>query len=250
MKRNIIMVLIFVLVLGGALLAREKTIIKVKVQTANVRSEPETSAPIVAKVAAGTLLEVAGKAGAWYEVTVNDQSGKEVTGYIHNTVVEVVGAGEAEAEAEVKPRAAYRRESSSEGPGSEMHFGINFGAMTDDTFSFSPFLWTAGVELDFQFGNFLMFSPEVMLVGEGFEFKEFILYPAVILNFTASSFFVGGGVAKGFYIGSGASGSSDFLLKLNAGFFSKNIKLTAYALMAFNSLFKDMLLGASLGFRF
>lgn len=108
MKRNIIMVLVFVLVLGGALLAKENTILKVKVQTANVRSAPEASAPIVARVAIGTLLEVDGKDGAWYEVTVNDQSGKEVTGYIHSTVVEVLG--EKEAAQEEKPRAAVRRE--------------------------------------------------------------------------------------------------------------------------------------------
>jgi hypothetical protein len=235
-------------VLGGALLAEENTIIKVKVQTANVRSEPDASAPIVARVAAGTLLEVASKAGNWYEVNVNDQSGKEVTGYIRDTVVEVVGADEEEAVAE--PRAAVRRESPRASAGSGMRFGINFGIMTDESFSFDPILWTAGAELDFQFGSFLMFSPEVMLVGNGFEFKEFILYPAAILNFTASSFFIGGGVAKGFFIGSGASGSTDFLLKLNAGFISSSIKLTAYALMAFNSLFKDMSLGATLGFRF
>jgi hypothetical protein len=108
MKRNIIMLLLFTLVLGGALLAKEKTILKVKVQTANVRSEPDASAAIVAKVTIGTLLQIAGKEGAWYEVTVNDQSGKEVTGYIHNTVVEVSGADEEAAE--VKPRAAVRRE--------------------------------------------------------------------------------------------------------------------------------------------
>jgi hypothetical protein len=53
-------------------------------------------------------LEVDGKDGAWYDVTVNDQSGKAVTGYIHNTVVEVTGADENEAE--VKPRTAVRRE--------------------------------------------------------------------------------------------------------------------------------------------
>jgi hypothetical protein len=134
--------------------------------------------------------------------------------------------------------------------GNEMSFGINFGAMTDDSFSFSPFLWTAGAELDLQIGNYIMFSPEAILVGEGFKFKVFTLYPAAILNFTASNFFVGGGVAKGFFIGSGLSGSTDFLLKLNAGFLSKNIKLTAYALMAFDNLFKDMALGATLGFKF
>jgi hypothetical protein len=134
--------------------------------------------------------------------------------------------------------------------GNEMSFGINFGIQTDDSFSFDPILWTAGAELDIQIGSSLMFSPEVMLVGEGFEFKYFTLYPAAILNFTASSFFVGGGVAKGFLIGSGVSGSSDFLLKLNTGFVTKSFKLTAYALMAFDSLFKDMWVGASLGFRF
>jgi len=107
MKRNIIMVLLFTLVLGGALLAKEKMILKVKVQTANVRSEPDASAPIIAKVASGTLLEAAGKKGAWYEVSVNDKDGEEVAGYIHNTVVEVIGADEEEAE--VKPRSAVRR---------------------------------------------------------------------------------------------------------------------------------------------
>lgn len=134
--------------------------------------------------------------------------------------------------------------------GNQMSFGLHFGVQTDDSFSFSPLFWTAGAEFDFQFGNFLMFSPEVMLVEEGFDFKYFTLYPAAILNFTASNFFAGGGVAKGFTIGSGVSGSTDFLLKLNAGFISKNIKFTAYALMAFDSLFKNMLIGATFGFRF
>jgi hypothetical protein len=248
MKKNIVLALLLILVMGGAILAKENQIIKVKVQTANVRSEPDATAPIIARVAAGTLLEVASKAGNWYEVSVNDQSGKEVTGFIRDTVVEVVGGDEEETEAE--PRPTVRRDSRGASAGSEMRFGINFGIMTDDSFSFDPIVWTAGVELDFQFGNFLMFSPEVMLVGEGFEFKYFILYPAAILNFTASNFFVGGGVAKGFAIGSGTSGSTDFMLKLNAGFIAQNIKLTAYALMGFDSLFKNMLLGASLGFRF
>jgi hypothetical protein len=160
MKRNIILALLFFLALGGMLLARGNMIIKVKVQTANVRSGPDASAPIVARAAAGTLLEVAGKEGAWYEVNVSDQSGKEVTGYIRDSVVEVVGNDEEEtAAAESSSRAAYRRDSSAAGAGSSMRFGINFGAMTDDTFSFNPFVWTAGAELDFQFGNFLMFCP-------------------------------------------------------------------------------------------
>jgi hypothetical protein len=135
--------------------------------------------------------------------------------------------------------------------GSEMSFGISFGAMTDDSFSFDPFYWTAGAELDFQIGNYVMFSPEVILVGSGFEFKDFFLFPGAILNFTASNFFVGGGLTKGFYLGSGETTEiTDVALKLNAGFLSKNIKLTGYLITAFNNMFKDMIVGASLCFKF
>jgi hypothetical protein len=56
MKRNIIIALLFILLLGGALLAKEKTILKVKVQTANIRSEPDASAAIVARVTIGNVL--------------------------------------------------------------------------------------------------------------------------------------------------------------------------------------------------
>jgi hypothetical protein len=106
LKKNIIMVLLFVVVLGGTLLAAEMTTAKVKVATANVRSKPDASAAIVAKVTMGTVLEVTGREGAWYEVNVNDPSGKKISGYISNTVVEV--SGEDEEETTVKPRAVRR----------------------------------------------------------------------------------------------------------------------------------------------
>ena len=50
-----------------------------------------------------------------------------------------------------------------------------------------------------------MLSPEVTLVGSGIDFKDFFLRPAVILNFTPSSFFVGAGLTKRFYIGDNTS---------------------------------------------
>ncbi len=129
-------------------------------------------------------------------------------------------------------------------------FGVNFGIMTDDSFSFDPLLWTAGAEIDLQLGQYLMLSPEVTLVGNGFKFKEFLLFPGAVLNFTPSNFFVGGGLVKGIYIGSGETFvSDDFALKLNAGLFSRNLKLTAYVIMDFNSLFKNTVVGATLGFR-
>jgi hypothetical protein len=132
----------------------------------------------------------------------------------------------------------------------KMTLGINFGTMTDDTFSFNPFFWTAGAELDLPFGTSLMFSPEVTLVGYKFEFKEFLLFPAAILNFTVSNFFVGGGITKGFYIGSGDTTEiTDVALKLNAGLLTENIKLTAYIITPFDGIFKEMIIGATLGFR-
>lgn len=136
------------------------------------------------------------------------------------------------------------------GAGSQMNFGLNFGIMDTDQFQFNPILWTAGAELDFQLGSYLMVSPEVTLVGNGFKFKEFLLFPGVVLNFTPGNFFVGGGLVKGIYIGSGSTFVSDeFSLKLNAGLISKTIKLTAYLITSFDSLFDGMLVGASLGFR-
>jgi len=136
------------------------------------------------------------------------------------------------------------------GAGSQMNFGLNFGIMTFDDFSFDPIFWTAGAEIDLQLNDVLMLSPEVTLVGYKFEFKQFILYPGVILNFTPGSLFVGGGLVKGFLIGEGDSVSSDISLKLNAGLMSRNTKLTVYLISDFNNIFKNMLVGASLGFRF
>jgi hypothetical protein len=128
--------------------------------------------------------------------------------------------------------------------------GINFGTMTDDSFSFNPFFWTAGAEIDLPFGRALMFSPEVTLVGYKFAFKEFLLFPGAVLNFTTSSFFVGGGITKGFYIGSGDTTEiTEVALKLNAGLLTDSIKLTAYIITPFDGIFEEMIVGASLGFR-
>ncbi|HSQ34540.1 MAG TPA: hypothetical protein VLQ89_00980 [Candidatus Binatia bacterium] len=132
----------------------------------------------------------------------------------------------------------------------KMTIGINFGTMTDKDFSFNPFLWTVGGELDIPFGRSLMFSPELMIVGYQFKFKEFVAFPAVILNATFSNFFAGGGLAKGFYIGSGtATELTEVALKLNAGFLSESLKITAYIITPFDAIFGDMVVGASLGFR-
>ncbi len=134
--------------------------------------------------------------------------------------------------------------------GKPMSLGINFGVLTDDEFSFDPLKWTAGAELDVKFGEYLMFSPEATLVANGFKFEKFTLYPAAILNFTTSSFFAGGGITKAVFIGDDDSDYSKVALKLNAGLLTSQMKLTAYVITEFKGIFKEMLVGASLGFKF
>jgi hypothetical protein len=133
-----------------------------------------------------------------------------------------------------------------------MNFNLNFGVLTDDSFSFSPLFLSGGAGLDIHIGSALMLSPEATFyTNSKFESDSFMLYPAVLLNFTPGPLFVGGGVAKGFALTSGG-GSTDLLLKINAGLRTGSIKLTAYMMMPFDEIFKKgwMSFGATIGFGF
>ncbi len=75
------------------LYAQEIYIIKIKVQLANVRSEPDFDAPIIKQLKSGTLLEASQKLGGWFEVSVLDDKAKAQFGYISASVVEIVSGG-------------------------------------------------------------------------------------------------------------------------------------------------------------
>lgn len=83
--------------------AEKSFVLKVKVQLANVRSEPDASASVIAQVKLGTLLESMGKVDSFYEITITDKNGQTVSGYIHVSVVDVMGGGEEEAVEEPRP---------------------------------------------------------------------------------------------------------------------------------------------------
>jgi outer membrane protein len=72
------------------------------VQTANVRTEPDMSSEAVAQVKFGTLLESSNKVGDFYEISITDKDGRTVYGFIHASVVEVLGAEEEKVTKEVK----------------------------------------------------------------------------------------------------------------------------------------------------
>jgi len=131
MKRNIILTLVLFLALAGGLAAKE-TILKVKVQTANVRSEPDAAAPVVAQLSLGTLLEAIGRDGSWFEIRVNNAAGREVVGYIHNSVVSLVGGSgedEAAAPALAPPQRRQVRKEFAAG-GVKLMGGLSLGNLT------------------------------------------------------------------------------------------------------------------------
>jgi len=102
MKRIVGLSVIFIGFLAVGLIAGPSVILKVKVQTANVRSEPDLSSAAIAQVKLGTLLESSNKVGDFYEISIIDKDGRTVYGFIHASVVEVLGSEEEKVTKEVK----------------------------------------------------------------------------------------------------------------------------------------------------
>lgn len=103
MKRSAVVLLLALLFGGLALAGNAATVLKVKVPTANVRSEPDINAAVVRQLAAGTLLEAEQMVGDWWEIQVADKSGETVTAYIHANVVDVVSGGDEPTPEETQP---------------------------------------------------------------------------------------------------------------------------------------------------
>jgi len=127
---------------------------------------------------------------------------------------------------------------------------LNFGAVTDSSLSFKPFLWTAGAAVDIPLGSIMSLCPEGYIVVNKFDFGTFIFAPAVMLNLNAGGFFAGAGISKWFLLGSevGGSPSSDISLKLNAGLQGAGLRLTAFLFTPFKNAFKSSAVGFTLGF--
>ena len=97
MKKITIVVLILAVMSLAGYAGQAATVIKVKVQTANVRAEADTAGAVIKQVKLGALLESRAKIGDWYEVTVTTDSGDRVVGFISSTVVDVVSGGQVQA---------------------------------------------------------------------------------------------------------------------------------------------------------
>ena len=100
--RKIIVFLAVSIIAAVGLHAQEAKMLKVKVQVANVRAEPDISSAVVKQVNLGTQIESRQKIGDWFEIMVTDDKGAAISGYINSSAVDVVSPGEAKPAAGVQ----------------------------------------------------------------------------------------------------------------------------------------------------
>jgi hypothetical protein len=110
MKKTLVSLFVVFLFFAFAAVS-EAAVIKVKVQTANIRQQPDAQSAVISRATMGTMFEVVKKTGNWYEITTADATGKALTGYINADVVEEIGGAPSyaapSAPAYAAPRASY-----------------------------------------------------------------------------------------------------------------------------------------------
>lgn len=90
-KVNFVPFFIFLILLVSMfsfLLAEQKAV--VKVDRANIRRQPDRQASVLIVVTRGTTLDVLGKEGEWYHVSLVSQEKGALSGYIHQDLVELI----------------------------------------------------------------------------------------------------------------------------------------------------------------
>jgi hypothetical protein len=97
-----------ILLLAPVVHAQDSGTVKVTAARANVRSEPNDKAPVVAQVTAGTVLTLKAVEGDWYRVQMPQTGAIRVEAYISKKVAAIEGPGAATAPAagSTKPVAA------------------------------------------------------------------------------------------------------------------------------------------------
>jgi hypothetical protein len=92
MKRIVVIVLCLAVLAAAGFAAQATIVLKVKVQTANIRAEADASGAVIKQVALGTLLEARQMIGDWYEISITNETGAKISAYISATVVDVLSA--------------------------------------------------------------------------------------------------------------------------------------------------------------
>lgn len=127
---------------------------------------------------------------------------------------------------------------------------LNFriGVITDKSFGFNPFCWTAGIDYDIGIVPHLWLDPEVYMIVQNFDFSTTKWAPGIMLNYAGYGFWFGAGITgwEGWRLGpaDAASSSSNLALKLNASVgLIYDTTLTLFVVTPFDNTFQDMTLG-------
>jgi hypothetical protein len=214
MKKTLVSLFVVFLFFAFAA-ATEAAIIKVKVQTANIRQQPDAQSAVISRATLGTMFEVVKKTGNWYEITAADATGKALTGYINADVVEEIGGTPSyaapSAPAYTAPRASYGASSGKFlimfGPVlSNLSFSADFSPWTKS----SRFGFAGGVGYEFPMGKDisvvagLIFSTggtNFSYSASGVAYKESYVANALAGLFQFKFSFNGPYIAAGPYLG-------------------------------------------------
>jgi len=94
---------IFLIFLAAASYGSNQTI-RVKVDNAKIRFKPLFDSSVVTTVSKGDILEIVKKEEEWYQVTLHsDESGFTLSGYIHQSEVDILGERPIQEEVEKEP---------------------------------------------------------------------------------------------------------------------------------------------------
>ena len=139
MKKTLVFCSLALVLSLSLVLAFQSTILKVKVQTANVRSEPDLNATVVKTLQFGTILESNMKIGEWYEIIVDDENGNKISAYINVNVVNVISGEAKPVQVPQQPVAppVYQQPTGFAAPKTYFGGGIRLlGGLTSSNFSY------------------------------------------------------------------------------------------------------------------
>lgn len=111
-KQNFILMFIFILLLLSLIIADQAEILKVRAikDKATIRENPDISSPVIAKVPLGSVLESEGKEEEWYKVSFKYRGRFTISGYIHQSDVEIISEIKEEKPPEVPPKPKIKKE--------------------------------------------------------------------------------------------------------------------------------------------
>ncbi len=127
---------------------------------------------------------------------------------------------------------------------------LRLGVITDNGFSFNPFLWTLGANFDFNLSSLFFISAGADMIIHQFDFSPVWLTPSLMANLRLSAFYIGAGISKFFVLGDGYELSSSFLFKANVGLKEDLFKLQVFVYSPLDELASYFGVGLNFGFGF